>query len=122
MERRTAFRAAAALAAPWFVRAWAQTGPSKAQKPTKVFRVGLLSPGDSRGTAFYLTAAYGSDITREYRQAAGFVARIFKGEKAGNLPIEQVTRLDLIVNLKVAAAIGVTIPRSLRLRADEVVE
>lgn len=66
--------------------------------------------------------SYGSDIAGEFRQAAGFVAKIFRGAKPADLPVEQVTRLDLIVNARAAAVIGVTIPQSLLLRADEVIQ
>jgi len=66
--------------------------------------------------------SYGSEIAREIRQAAFFVDRIFKGANPGDLPVEQVTKLDLIVNLKAARTIGLTIPQSVLLRADDVIE
>jgi hypothetical protein len=63
--------------------------------------------------------SYGPDLQEMYRRAATFVDRIWKGAKPGDLAIEQPDKLELVINLKTAKALGLTIAQSLRLRADE---
>jgi len=66
--------------------------------------------------------SYGADLADLYRRAATFVDRIAKGSSPAVIPIEQPTKFELVVNVKVAKMLGVTIPRSVLLRADEVIQ
>jgi putative ABC transport system substrate-binding protein len=66
--------------------------------------------------------SYGSNFTDSFRQIGVYTGRILRGEKPTNLPVQQTTKVDLVVNLKAAKVLGITFPLSLLGRADEVME
>jgi putative ABC transport system substrate-binding protein len=85
------------------------------------FRLPAIYPLRTFATAGGL-ASYGPDVAEEYRQAAGYVDRILRGEKPANLPVQVASKYQLVINLKTAKSLGLALPQTLLATADEVLE
>ena len=66
--------------------------------------------------------SYGPDLNYQLRQAAFYVDRILKGEKPAELPVQQPTKVELVINLKTAKVLGLTVPQIMQMTADEVIQ
>ena len=118
------FKRAAALGAQAYIVA--AGGTANTQRRAIADRIiGLKVPAMFGGSAYVEAGglmSYAAYFTDNFRRAAAYVDKILKGAKPGDLPIEQPTRFELVVNMKTAKATGLTFPESFMLRVDRVIE
>ena len=86
------------------------------------YRLRSIAPSDLAGAGGLMDYGPNFDLARHFGQAATYVDRILRGEKPGDLPVQFPTKFEMIVNLKTAKALGLAIPPSILLRADELIE
>jgi putative ABC transport system substrate-binding protein len=103
------------------------SGPGWAQHRSRIAELAIQHRLPSMFIARHYAEAgglisYGADFSLMFRRAADYTARILKGEKPADLPVEQATKFELVVNLKTAGAIGIKLPESIMLRADHLIE
>jgi putative tryptophan/tyrosine transport system substrate-binding protein len=104
------------LSSPFFFR-----DRSSLAETAMRYRLPLVSPFREMTEAGGLLS-YGASVPYMYRRAAEYVDKVFKGAKPADLPIEQPTKFEFVINLKTAKALGIVMPQSLLARADEVIE
>ena len=114
--RRERAQALCVLAAPLFVaqRRRLVELAAKARLPTIYWRRQFVDEGG--------LMSYGASLSDQFRRSAEYVDKILKGAKPGDLPVEQPTQFELVVNLRTARALGLTVPQSVLQRADEVIQ
>jgi putative tryptophan/tyrosine transport system substrate-binding protein len=117
----------ARLAAEHFDAAYITAAPLLNQNRTRIIELALrhLIPAVGEGSFWAkagLLLSYGQDFNRSSVRAAEYVDKILRGAKPGQLPVEQATKLELLINLKTAKTLGLTVPPSVLALADEVIE
>ena len=96
--------------------------PAFAQAPGKVWRVGFLSQRHVEFVEAGGLISYGQNLRENYHRAATYVDKIFKGAKAGELPVEQPMRFEMALNMKTAKALGLKVPQEILIQATKVIE
>jgi putative ABC transport system substrate-binding protein len=126
-EHESAFAMMAGLHADAFIDALGAADPSNSATTGRVLQLAMKHrlPAIYQSEDFVAAGglmSYGPSLADQFRQAASYVDKILKGAKPGDLPMQQPTKFELVINLKTAKALGLTIPQSLLIRADRVIE